>query len=55
MVRKVLAIMIVFLVLSRILVLPRFARARAKLDRLINATIFALILVYGIALLRAIF
>lgn len=35
------------------LVLPRFARVRARLDRAINVTLFVLVLVYGIALVQA--
>jgi hypothetical protein len=54
-IRKVLAIAIVVLALARLLVLPRFAQLRKKLDRVINATLIALVLVYGVELLRRVF
>lgn len=55
MIRKILAIAIVALVLSRVLVLRRFARLRAKLDRVINVTLLVLVLVYGVELVRTLF
>lgn len=55
MIRKVLAISIVVLALARLLVLPRFARFRKKLDRVINVTLVVLVVVYGVELFRRVF
>lgn len=52
MLRKILALAIVLLFLGRLLVLPRFRGLRQKLDRVINATLLALVVVFGIQLLR---
>lgn len=46
-VSKILLALLLFLLLGRMLVFPRFRFLKQKLDRVVNATIIAIALVYA--------
>jgi hypothetical protein len=52
---KILAVTLFVVLFGRLILLPRFARLKAKLDRVINAILLALGLVYGAQLVWLVF